>query len=569
MAAYDDDPFHQRIKAAESGGDPNAVGPRTRSGERAMGAMQTMPGTLAAPGYGVRPASNNSPGELERVGHDYLEAMREKYKGDDRLAAAAYNWGPSNVDDWLAGGADPEKLPAETRNYLAKVVDESATPPAPVATRNIELVKNGVKFTADVPEHWSNAQIKQHFVDNPVPESYLRGKAAEQGKYVDQDTGEIRDYSNVQKFLIGAGQAVNSAVTGTEQWIQQARGNAEAVKQIAKQTKAEAELYAHLDEAPGIGAEDVGQVLANAAVLFGPGGIIGAAARAGVFEASKATEDESGDAAGRATRGAVTAGAVGTLGGGAVLLGKAARALGPANLASFAAPLIMEVATGHGVLTAIGVVAMRRAVGGAGAQGKLANQFLKLIGKEADNPITKKLGELALDGGVPEASRIAAAEIVAQRTAEKLAKLAAKQADVARAEAAAANRLVDAKVAAEAPEALTAAQVARLGGQRAPTAAASRARATDIYEETLPSASKAWQKGAKADNSGGRVRAAIEEDPALNALRGMQPSAAPWTGARDVAGIRIPNASAEEITAMLPTTAKPRIRVGPGRTAPK
>lgn len=565
MADYNDDPFHQRIKAAESGGNPNAVGPRTRSGERAMGAMQTMPGTLADPGYGVRPASNNSPGELERVGHDYLEAMRTKYKGDDRLAAAAYNWGPANVDEWVAGGADPEKLPAETRGYLAKVVGDDAPQPARGATRNVELTKSGVKFTADVPDEWTNADIQKHFADNPVPDSYLRGKAAEQGKYIDQETGEIRDYSNVQKFLIGAGKVVNDSVTGVDQWIQQAKGNANGVKEIARQTKAEAELYKHLDEAPGIGAEDVGQVLANAAVLFGPGGIIGAAARAGIFEASKATEDESGDAAGRATRGAVTAGAVGALGGGAMLLGKAARALGPANLASFAAPLIMELATGHGVLTAVGVVAMRRALGKAGPQGKLADQFLKLIGKEAQNPVNVKLGEIALDKGGTEASRIAAAELVAQRTAEKFSKLAAKQADEARA----AQRLVDEKVAAEAPEALTTAQVARLGGGRAPTPAMRAARATDVFEETLPTASKSWQKGARADNSGGRVRAAIEEDPALNAIRGMATAKPAYAGAKDVYGIRIPGPAADEIAAMLPTTAKPRIRVSPGRVPPK
>jgi hypothetical protein len=563
MADFENDPFHQAIKQIESGGDQNAVGPRTRSGERALGAMQTMPGTLLDPGYGVRPASNNSPGERARVGHEYLAAMVDKYGGDKRLAAAAYNWGPSNVDEWVASGADPAKLPDETRNYLEKVAPAiEQAPAAPGATRKVNLVKNGVKFTANVPEDWTTEQIQQHFKDNPVPDSYLRGKAADQGKYIDQDTGEIRDYSNVQKFLIGAGKAVNDTITGTNQWVQQALGNADAVKQIAQQTKAETELYNHLDEAPGIHPQDVGQVLAHAAVLFGPGGIVGAAARAGVLEAAQATEDESGDATGRALRGAGTAAAVGALGGGAVLLGRAARALGPANLASMAAPIIAEVATGHGILTAAAIASMRVALGRGGAGGKLGSQFLKMIGKEADNPLNKKLGELVLDGGQPEATRLAASKVLQQRTEEKFAKLAAKQADEARAAEKAAQRLVDEKVAAEAPEALTAAQVARLGGGRAPSAAASRARATDVYEETLPSAGPKFKPG-HSRTSGSDI--AI---PRQSYGVGEPPAAAPWTGARDVAGIKIPNPSAEEITAMLPTTAKPRIRISPDRFQP-
>lgn len=34
----------------------------------------------------------------------------------------AYNWGPENARKWLAAGADPEKLPAETRAYVDKVL---------------------------------------------------------------------------------------------------------------------------------------------------------------------------------------------------------------------------------------------------------------------------------------------------------------------------------------------------------------------------------------------------------------------------------------------------------------
>jgi len=111
------DALAQAVKMVESAGDPNAVSPKG-----AVGTMQTMPGTLRDPGFGVRPAQNNSPAELERVGRDYLQAMIAKYPGNLSHALAAYNWGPGNTDKWIAAGADPAKLPAETRAYIPKVM---------------------------------------------------------------------------------------------------------------------------------------------------------------------------------------------------------------------------------------------------------------------------------------------------------------------------------------------------------------------------------------------------------------------------------------------------------------
>jgi soluble lytic murein transglycosylase-like protein len=47
--------------------------------------------------------------------------MLQKYNGNLEYALAAYNWGPGNTDKWIAQGADPAKLPAETRNYIPKL----------------------------------------------------------------------------------------------------------------------------------------------------------------------------------------------------------------------------------------------------------------------------------------------------------------------------------------------------------------------------------------------------------------------------------------------------------------
>ncbi|HEL7630517.1 TPA: transglycosylase SLT domain-containing protein [Stenotrophomonas maltophilia] len=116
--------LEQAVMQVESGGNPAAV-----SSKGAMGTMQTMPGTLRDPGYGVAPARDRSPAEMERVGKDYLQAMLRQY-GDPRLALAAYNWGPGNVDSALrsSGGNVDAVLagaPDETRAYVPKVLAQA------------------------------------------------------------------------------------------------------------------------------------------------------------------------------------------------------------------------------------------------------------------------------------------------------------------------------------------------------------------------------------------------------------------------------------------------------------
>jgi hypothetical protein len=92
----------------------------TTSPKGALGEMQVMPKTILNPGFGVTPAKDKSPDEIARVGVDYLQAMKQKY-GDTEKALIAYNWGPGSTDKWIAAGANPEKLPAETKTYVERV----------------------------------------------------------------------------------------------------------------------------------------------------------------------------------------------------------------------------------------------------------------------------------------------------------------------------------------------------------------------------------------------------------------------------------------------------------------
>ena len=112
------DEFKKKIEHLESRGrDYDEKGNILTSHKGAVGRMQTMPNTLRDPGFGVKPAQSSHPDELARVGRDYADAMLARYK-DPKLAAMAYNWGPGNVDKWLASGKQGP-VPGETRQYAS------------------------------------------------------------------------------------------------------------------------------------------------------------------------------------------------------------------------------------------------------------------------------------------------------------------------------------------------------------------------------------------------------------------------------------------------------------------
>ena len=121
----------------ESGGNRyDRYGRVVTSRVGAKGEMQVMDATNRDPGFGVRPARNNSLDERARVGRDYLRALVKHY-GNAEYALAAYNCGPGNFDDALEQAKDDGKLhtwlsytPQETQNYVrnarAKLLNASS-----------------------------------------------------------------------------------------------------------------------------------------------------------------------------------------------------------------------------------------------------------------------------------------------------------------------------------------------------------------------------------------------------------------------------------------------------------
>ncbi|WNG50853.1 transglycosylase SLT domain-containing protein [Archangium minus] len=92
---------------AESSFNPNAT-----SSAGAKGLMQLMPAT--AQGLGVKDRSD--PRQSIEGGTKYLSQMLKRYKGNERLALAAYNAGPGNVKDHV-----PQN--GRTPAYVKKIMD--------------------------------------------------------------------------------------------------------------------------------------------------------------------------------------------------------------------------------------------------------------------------------------------------------------------------------------------------------------------------------------------------------------------------------------------------------------
>jgi soluble lytic murein transglycosylase-like protein len=107
----------------ESGFNPNAV-----SSAGARGISQFMPATARE--MGINPQDPNQAIPAQAA---YLRQNIDKFGGSTPLGLAAYNWGPGNVQDWLKGGGDVSKMPAETQGYIRNIAGQQPQAPQQMA----------------------------------------------------------------------------------------------------------------------------------------------------------------------------------------------------------------------------------------------------------------------------------------------------------------------------------------------------------------------------------------------------------------------------------------------------
>lgn len=118
--------FFARVIWQESRFRADAVGPLTRSGKRAQGIAQFMPGTAAE----RQLLDPFDPIQALPKSAEFLRELRGQF-GNLGLAAAAYNAGPRRVREWLTASGP---MPSETRRYVYAItgasVEEWAKPGA-------------------------------------------------------------------------------------------------------------------------------------------------------------------------------------------------------------------------------------------------------------------------------------------------------------------------------------------------------------------------------------------------------------------------------------------------------
>lgn len=164
----------QAMVTVESGGRPGAVSPAG-----AVGLMQVKPSTAMKPGLGLQnifdfaqqmgvQVGKRNEAEATRLlkdpvvgkayGDHYMDGMLNRYDNNMDHALVAYNAGPGFADRWIKAGADPDKLPKETREYLPKVKTamgmggggELAATPTPVRSASDFYLANPQSIPLDM-----------------------------------------------------------------------------------------------------------------------------------------------------------------------------------------------------------------------------------------------------------------------------------------------------------------------------------------------------------------------------------------------------------------------------------
>ena len=201
----------------ESGGDPNAVSP-----VGAKGTHQVMDYTNRDPGFGIRPAQNNSAAERARVGSDYWRTMvggRAAHgvlkwePGDLEAAAVAYNAGPGVANKWIASGRNDAMLPEETRNYKAKIVGGLKGWKAPTAGDRLALAQQSLadtrqRLAMDTYEQLEpqRAQLDMEFKSGDLSrEDWLAGRRELEAQYgYERQMADVKHEVSLTKSVMEA-----------------------------------------------------------------------------------------------------------------------------------------------------------------------------------------------------------------------------------------------------------------------------------------------------------------------------------------------------------------------------
>ena len=203
------------VLGLESGGrDTNADGTPLTSPKGAKYAMQVMPATAKDPGFGIKPAADDSAAEYNRVGREYLSALVKQY-GNVGQVLGAYNAGPGAMDEAIKKAkaeGRPESwaayLPAETqayvRNGLAKYGAGGGAPAMPTEFEFVEaaIAKLGPSPSPEATKMARTAAEHQYGVITKSIKAQEDNAVAEGMRWLESNGGRFSELPPALKAAI-------------------------------------------------------------------------------------------------------------------------------------------------------------------------------------------------------------------------------------------------------------------------------------------------------------------------------------------------------------------------------
>lgn len=186
-------------------------------------AMQVMPDTAKSPGFGIRPAQNDSPEEYNRVGQELIGELVKKYAGaPDTLAKAwaAYNAGAGNVDKAIKAAGDSGNWLDELSKFQSP---ENHQQTVAYVNKNVRMFSDG-GGAPPIPSLMTLHQQARAQLGPNAPSQLVERTEAEISRQYKDMIGARKDRAdkalkNAQEYLIDAGGDFNAMPIETKQSV--------------------------------------------------------------------------------------------------------------------------------------------------------------------------------------------------------------------------------------------------------------------------------------------------------------------------------------------------------------
>jgi hypothetical protein len=150
----------------------------------AVGAYQFLPKNLHNMGYGmpknIPVSAVKDPVSARQLAGQYIGGVNKHHNFTNPVhSLAAYNWGAGNVDKWIAEGADFDKLPKETQDYVKRAMGYIQNQQG--SNDMAALMSQGVNRTSQLPPQLQAEVATMR--NNRVPEDRINNYITQRMQY--------------------------------------------------------------------------------------------------------------------------------------------------------------------------------------------------------------------------------------------------------------------------------------------------------------------------------------------------------------------------------------------------